>query len=330
MSSAIRNFIVTFLVALLIFAAGSYFIINGVSDFLASQSSESEGESRETSAIEQKETNEEGEIIEPFTGNDDSFSVLLLGSDFQGDVFDDYELEYDGNGFPQKERTVETNAIVILKADRINEEYVFISVPDSLQVTIKGVPTLLRDVYYEYGISFLKQEILALTGIDCDYYAICNIAGFEEIIDSIGGIYYNVPTDMYYVDNKEGLVIDLVKGSQTLNGEEAIKLLRYCSYTDGDISRRSLAVSFAKELFKKLATEENLAVAANLYTDLVSHIETDFSLTALAKHLDIIFEFANFGKKEISYPGTLKYDSAGEEYFEPSLDEALTLLRKYR
>lgn len=78
--------------------------------------------------------------------------------------------------------------------------------------------------------------------------SVCLFLNLTKVIDIIGGISYMVPTDMTYNDESQDLSISLKKGQQTLSGDKALQMLRYCSYSDGNISRMSLGVDFIKAI----------------------------------------------------------------------------------
>jgi anionic cell wall polymer biosynthesis LytR-Cps2A-Psr (LCP) family protein len=58
--------------------------------------------------------------------------------------------------------------------------------------------------------------------------------------------------NMKYTDKKQDLYIDLKKGKQTLNGDQAVQFLRYRKgYKTGDIGRVEAQQNFMKEAFKQ-------------------------------------------------------------------------------
>lgn len=341
MSSVVRNFIVTFIVSLIIFAVISYAIVNNVSSFFPQ--SEEETDSSSVTAASPSETDEAGNpITTEFTeettpasssGVDDSFTMLLVGTDYQPDILTDYDasaLNEGNTGFPVQARKVQADSILLLRADRNKGVFVFTSLPSDMAVTVEGSSMPLGELYSEKGVTFFCEMVRAMTGLTVDYYAVASVEDLAEIIDSVGGITYTVPTNMNYTDESQELEIKLSKGSQTLDGITAVNMLRYKGYSDGDVSRRALAVQFAKALLKKLATPDNLTVAANLYTDLTQYVETNFTLTDLTRHLEIIFSYPDLNSTELTYPGSEKTDSNGETYFSPDLDAAVTLFKDYR
>jgi anionic cell wall polymer biosynthesis LytR-Cps2A-Psr (LCP) family protein len=63
----------------------------------------------------------------------------------------------------------------------------------------------------------------------------------------------DVPKRMYYVDNSQGLYIDLYPGKQLLKGESLEGFLRFRHDELGDIGRMERQKLVLSEVFKKLA-----------------------------------------------------------------------------
>lgn len=70
-------------------------------------------------------------------------------------------------------------------------------------------------------------------GVDLKYTAVVNFKGFEDVVDALGGIEVNVDMDMRYVDNYDGTNINLKKGFQKLDGDQALDFVRYRKSNDG-------------------------------------------------------------------------------------------------
>ena len=112
------------------------------------------------------------------------------------------------------------------------------------------------------GIENLKKEVKSVTGIPIDRYVIIDFKGFEEIVDAIGGVKYNVPVRMKYDDPTQDLHIDLQPGMQTLNGKKALHFVRFrkCNsgesggYPGGDVERIQAQQEFIKAVLKQLAS----------------------------------------------------------------------------
>ena len=85
-----------------------------------------------------------------------------------------------------------------------------------------------------------------ITGLNIKYYAVISNNALVEVVDTIGGVEFDVPIDMNYDDSSQKLSIHLKKGMQKLNGEQAEGLVRFrhnnnntsypSSYGDNDLS----------------------------------------------------------------------------------------------
>lgn len=262
----------------------------------------------------------------------DTFTALIVGTDYQPDLFDDYDLTAQNKkatGFPQSERIISADAILLMRVDRASASFVYSSLPPNMLVKSDGVDTELRTLYDSKGIDYMCEKVTSVTGYKIDYYAAFSVEDFAKIIDKLGGIYYNVPQVMKYEDQYQGLSINLKKGAQQLTGEQAVNMLRYCSYSDGSASRMKLAVSFARELIGKLTAPEYMASAAAMYQGIIGMFQTNFTAEDLTEHIGLIFAYPKLNIVELTYPGsTVK--SAGVEYFQPSITAAITMYREYR
>jgi LCP family protein required for cell wall assembly len=91
-----------------------------------------------------------------------------------------------------------------------------------------------------------------LCGVPIHFYEVYTDDDIRKIVTAMGGIDIDVPMNMKYTDKKQGLYIDLKKGKQTLNGDQAVQFLRYRKgYKTGDIGRVEAQQNFMKEAFKQ-------------------------------------------------------------------------------
>lgn len=72
------------------------------------------------------------------------------------------------------------------------------------------------------SIACTVNTVEANTGLPIDGYAVVDFAGFEHMVDALGGIQFNVPEDM--VASKANL--NLRRGPQVLSGQQALAYAR--------------------------------------------------------------------------------------------------------
>ncbi len=340
MLSAFRNFALTFLIAALIFGSIAYFVVGFVLDTVEAAIDPSEDETFETSALDLEyaqttpaETSpdvtpppEESEI------KGDTFNILLVGTDYQPELFKDYNYEenWTGTGFPDKRsRKWGADMIILLRIDKENRKFIFCSIPRNTRVQVDGIYTQLGDVYSDKGIEFLCGKVTGLTGLQMDYYAALDVGSIAACVDAVGGVSYYVPEDMKYSDPDQKLEIDLKKGTQNIDGAKAAQLLRYAGYQGGAYARMNTAVDFLQKMIAKLTNVTYLSKAPELYKTLSRYIKTNFTSDDLLNNLDLIFAYTKFETVTLNYPGSDKaYD--GISFFDPSVSAALAMFEKYK
>ncbi len=345
--AAIRNFAITLCVSLLIFGLLAYLTVSVAEnhlDFLSG--TDTSGETSDTTASETEEpvgtgtaTENQPDALEPlpvgFKGS--TISAVIIGSDYQPGVFDDYDLTEINNkrgGFPIKNRQITADSIIYVQVNLDTREYVFCPIPSNTLVEDRGLDKTLGSLLGESGAPYIKEKVSALLGVYIDYYALVTTGALANFIDSIDGVYYNVPLALSYSDpseGKEGLTITIEKGAQTLNGKKTVEMLRYVSYTGGDTSRRTAIIDFMKAVLAKITTPEYLAKLPKLFTEAIGSgaIATDFTEDALAANLDAVFAYSDFTKITLTLPGA---DAVigDENYFSPNYAQVSSMIAKYK
>lgn len=89
---------------------------------------------------------------------------------------------------------------------------------DSYLETERWGPIKINALYGLAGEEALKQELSERMGTPIRHHVIVNLAALRHLADLVGGIEVTVPKRLYYVDNSQGLMIDLQPGRQTLKG----------------------------------------------------------------------------------------------------------------
>jgi polyisoprenyl-teichoic acid--peptidoglycan teichoic acid transferase len=95
----------------------------------------------------------------------------------------------------------------------------------------------INSVYAKYKGEGLRKAVEEIMGLPVDYYAVINTDIFKEFVDELGGVEVNIKEAMDYDDNAGNLHIHFDPGPQTLNGEDAVKFVRYRNTARGDYDR---------------------------------------------------------------------------------------------
>lgn len=139
---------------------------------------------------------------------------------------------------------------------------------------------------------FTIRSIEELMDIKIDNYVVVNTQVVREIVDKLGGIEFNVPREMKYTDNWQGLHIDLEPGWQVLNGEQAEGLLRWRhndnyseQYALGDLGRIETQQAFIKVFMDKVLNDLSISKILSIITSIYSNVKTDIGFTQIMNYL---------------------------------------------
>lgn len=180
----------------------------------------------------------------------------------------------------------------------------------------KAIASDKINTLYQKSPEKLLQEINEITGLNIKYYVNVDTKGLREVIDAIGGIYFDVPIDMDYDDPTQNLHIHLKKGYQLLDGDKAEQVVRFrhnndgtsypSSYGDNDIGRMKTQREFVKVLIKQI-TNKNLLKNSKEYIQIAKkNVTTNFNLDKILDYLPYIIDFNMENLKTTTLPGEPK------------------------
>lgn len=176
-----------------------------------------------------------------------------------------------------------TDTIMIARMDTNDHTVALMSVPRDTLINASYAVPKINSVYGmngkgEKGIAALRKQLTAILGFDVDGYVMVDLDAFVETIDLIGGVSFDVPRRMYYNDPTQNLYIDLQAGVQTLNGKQAMGLVRFRSYPEGDIKRTEVQQNFMKAVAKQCLKIGNITKIKPLIDIFAEYVDTDLTL----------------------------------------------------
>ena len=249
---------------------------------------------------------------------EDYFTFLLLGRDTGG----------GGN----------TDTIILVSYDVPNQQVNMMSIPRDTAVNVSWSNKKINSVYNAKessggGLENLKKQVACLTGVMPDRYVIIEWKAVGELVDAVGGVEFDVPRNMNYDDPYQDLHIHLNKGLQTLNGQQAMEMLRYRNdngYKAGynDTGRMTTQRDFLKAMAKEVLQLKNMTKIGSFINIFMDNVETDLKLNelmwfasqALGVNLDTM------QSSTLPYIDVGKY--RGEYYFLPNGEEIVPLVNE--
>jgi LCP family protein required for cell wall assembly len=141
----------------------------------------------------------------------------------------------------------------------------------------------INALYATAGIAPTRSMVGQLLGTTVPKHLKVNLRAVERVAEALGGVEVDVPKRMYYVDNAQGLYIDLHPGRQTLQGKALEGFLRFRHDEAGDLGRMERQRLVINEVFRKLAQPATLVRLPALLKIAGEDIDTNLSPLELSK-----------------------------------------------
>lgn len=250
---------------------------------------------------------EEGVTVEPpgVEEEDSKQVILVLGGDYR------------------KGEVGRTDTILLVFLDTKEKTVHILNIPRDTYVNIagKGIKTKINHAFAYGGVDMAKETVENFLNIEIDHYVDTDFDGFVSLIDALGGVQVDVEKRMYYPAEN----IDLQKGLQTLDGEQALAYVRYRSDGLGDLGRVERQQKFLPILADKVMSLSTLWKIPKLVGIFRENVDTDLTLRELISFANAFKSFDISQLKTSMLPGTPEYID-GVSYFISDPDETAQLI----
>ena len=223
------------------------------------------------------------DAIEPKVGgerkSDAIFTILIFGSDTTSGL---------------------TDTMMVATYDVTNQKATVMSLPRDTLINSSARPNInakkLNAVYNVYGqgddgIEALRNEVSELVGFVPDYYVQVDWEIVGEMVDAIGGVWFDNPYHMEYYDPFQDLNIYQPQGNRKLNGNDAMQVVRWRHNNPGvpikpgstldsvsDIERLNVQHAFLEAVLKQTLQIQNLFRIGEIIDLFNSRVKSDLKL----------------------------------------------------
>lgn len=223
-----------------------------------------------------------------------------------------------------------TDSMVLANYDNVNKKMTLVSIPRDIMVEVTDENfRIMRSEYPEpredgqvmkmnhihhfggenHGVELLLSEIDHQFDIQPDYWVKIDFDGFNYVVDSIGGVEFEVPQDMDYEDPSQDLYIHLKKGTQLLDGDKAEQLVRFRKdnygggYVNGDIDRLQVQQAFMKAFMAKaLSADVIFKNLTNYMTAFQKYVTTNATISDMARYAAVLKELDMSNVETLTLP----------------------------
>ncbi len=224
-----------------------------------------------------KETNQPGEGVDatpvpiPEWEGKERVNILLLGGDARG---------VDEGEKPR------SDSILVASFDPVTKKAHLFSVLRDTYVNIDGYGRGRINTAITLGDYPLAMKTVGdLLGLKIQYYVYTDFEGFKHLIDTIGGVYFDVEKDMKYTDNADGnrYDIDLKKGYQLLDGDKALQYVRFRHDALSDYTRTERQRNLLQAVAKELQSTWNIIKMKKILESVQPYVSMNISVTDMLK-----------------------------------------------
>jgi LCP family protein required for cell wall assembly len=204
-------------------------------------------------------------------------NVLILGSDTRAGLSPEEQAQFGSEETVAGERS---DTIILMHFDPRRDRAVVVHFPRDLRVEIPGQGMDKINAAYEYGgPRLVVRTIKGFTGLPIHNYVEVDLAGFQNIVDLLGGVRLCVDRPLH--DEEAGLDIDRA-GCHTLDGDQALAYVR-ARNIEGDVipdfSRIARQQQFMRVLLNRLVSIGSL-LDSDLISQALQNVRTDERLDA--------------------------------------------------
>jgi LCP family protein required for cell wall assembly len=204
-----------------------------------------------------------------------------------------------------------SDSLMVARIDPKNKKVSIISIPRDSRVAIPGQWTTKINAASAYGGTALVIKTLKqLTGLPIKHYMNLNFNGFRDVVDAIGGVWVDVPIEIY--DTKASYYgkayATVHKGYQKLDGKHALTFVRTRhTMADSDYGRMRNQQAFIKAIASQALSLSNVFNASSIIDAVASNMDTDLTPAQLA---DLVLQFKGMkagGIDSATAPSAPKY-----------------------
>ncbi len=228
-----------------------------------------------------------------------------------------------------------TDVMMLVQVDPVKKQTMVMSIPRDTRVRYNGSNRKINEVHAVGNRNGRKKgsesaiiAVKALTGMPVHHFVKVNFNAFNDCIDELGGVDFNVPQRMLYSDPYQDLYINLQKGMQHLDGDKAQQLLRFRRYKNGDLDRIKVQQDFLHAVADQKLQLKYIGKIDDVYDIISENMETSMTPADMVQCGMELLDIGTENIQTVTMPGTPK-DIGGGSYVIPEKEELSELVQTY-
>ncbi|MCL2365485.1 MAG: LCP family protein [Oscillospiraceae bacterium] len=247
----------------------------------------------------------------------DQLTFLILGTDDEGGG--------------------QSDVIIIARFDPIEYTLNLVSIPRDTLINstwtvarkANAIMPRMKHMHRDEGMDAVMEAVVDqfadLLGFEVDFYITLDMDAFVRIVDAAGGVEFDVPRNMFYpMEN-----INVRRGFQRLSGQQALGVVRFRQYAQGDIGRINVQQDLMKAAIPQIMERIGLATFPALVDIFFNYVETDLSISDILWLAQTFYRFDIESINFMMMPGNIYDHIAGLSYVTIFVDEWLEMVNTY-
>ncbi|MGE5391074.1 MAG: LCP family protein [Deltaproteobacteria bacterium] len=228
-----------------------------------------------------------GTSLEQRASRGKPINVLLMGIDARG-----------------LEENSRSDTMIMASIDTKNKKVAMVWIPRDTRVEVSnGRYNKINSVNILEGPEAACETVSDLLGTRVDYYMVTNFEGFADIVDTLGGVTIDVEGNMYHWDPDPRLNINLKAGVQRLQGQDALRYVRYRGGPTADIGRTGRQQKFVKALVAEMFKTKTIFKLPKLLPQISNSVKTNIPMSDMLFMVKMAQDFDNVTIATQTLPG---------------------------
>jgi LCP family protein required for cell wall assembly len=253
-------------------------------------------------------------------GRQGPFAIAIIGTDNR-----------DGSG-----GTLNSDVLMVAVVQPENKQVHLLSIPRDTKVKVPGYRGY-RKVNSAYplgesmrndqensnesltasGPNLVKETLSELLDIPIPYHIQIDFKGFKEVVDSVGGVKVDVQRSLIYEGYTDGTHINIKKGIQVLDGENALDYVRHRldsrgpNYQSNDFERNQRQQEIIRSTVDKLTSFSGITNLHNVLDAVTAHTTTNLSVEQMTR---LMWDFKKMSAENIHTIENEAYWDSGQSF----------------
>ena len=255
-------------------------------------------------------------------------TFLVLGSDSRAGLSKEEQAAFGSEDTVTGKRT---DTIILVQTDPRRDRTIVLSFPRDLRVDIPKHGVGKINSAFEWGPDVVVQTVTRLTGLRINHYVEVNLAGFERVVDALGGI--PICVDRPMIDQLARLSLRRA-GCYHLDGRQSLAFVR-ARHIEGDaipdLSRIARQQQFMRAVIEKTLAAGSIFRLPSLVRAVQKNIVIDENLN-LYKLQDLTRKLAELGTGRVYFRivPSVPAEIGGVSYLEVLQPQAKALFHRLR